>query len=62
MPMCAICGEETNRVTKCKMCGERFGACCVGPEKNLCWYCSDDGEDIDDDDDDDDYSEPDYNQ
>jgi hypothetical protein len=52
MPMCAICGEESEQVSKCNMCGETFGTCCTGDEKGKCWYCIDDVEDILDEDED----------
>jgi hypothetical protein len=54
MPICAICGEEADHVTKCKMCGEKFCADCGEPDEKLCIYCLDDDEgDWDDDDDED---------
>ena len=59
MSICAICGEESNQVTKCKMCGETFGAGCGEADEKLCYYCGDDDED--DDSDEDDWKEPDYN-
>ena len=58
MPICAICGEDKDQVTKCKMCGEKFCACCGNADSKLCFYCGQDPEDDDrdyDDDDTDDY-------
>ena len=52
MPICAICGEEVEHVTKCKMCGEKFCADCGEPDEKLCIYCLDDEDDEFDDDDD----------
>ena len=52
MPICAICGEEAEHVTKCKMCGEKFCADCGEPDEKLCIYCLDDEDDEFDDDDD----------
>lgn len=52
MPICAICGEEVEHVTKCKMCGEKFCADCGEPDETLCIYCLDDDDDDWDDDED----------
>ncbi|MCW4012190.1 MAG: hypothetical protein NWF07_04265 [Candidatus Bathyarchaeota archaeon] len=52
MPICAICGEEVEVVTKCKMCGEKFCSDCGEPDEKLCIYCLDDEDDADWDDDD----------
>jgi len=49
MPICAICGEEAEVVTKCKMCGEKFCSDCGEPDQKLCIYCLED-DDWDDDD------------
>lgn len=51
MPICAICGEEVENVTKCKMCGEKFCSDCGEPDEKLCIYCMDDDDDWDDDED-----------
>ena len=59
MPICAICGDEEDQVTKCKMCGEKFGADCGDADEKLCYFCGDDDEDYDSDEDD--WKEPDYN-
>jgi hypothetical protein len=48
MPICAICGEEVELVTKCKMCGEKFCSDCGDPDEKLCIYCMDDDDDWDD--------------
>ena len=51
MPICAICGEEVEHTTKCKMCGEKFCTDCGEPDEKLCIYClDDDDEDWDKDD------------
>ena len=42
MPLCAICGEEFDQVTKCKMCGEKFCSDCGDLEDKLCIYCNED--------------------
>lgn len=47
MPICAICGEEVDHVTKCKMCGEKFCVDCGEPDEKLCIYCLDDDEEFD---------------
>ncbi|MBN2335529.1 hypothetical protein JXL21_08205 [Candidatus Bathyarchaeota archaeon] len=49
MPICAICGEESEHVTKCKMCGEKFCTDCGEPDQKLCLYCLDDDEEHDED-------------
>ena len=49
MPICAICGDEEDQVTKCKMCGEKFGADCGDADEKLCYFCGDDDEDDDSD-------------
>ena len=59
MSICEICGEESNQVTECKTCEEKFCAECGDVNKKLCYYCGDDDED--DDSDEDDLKEPDYN-
>ena len=41
MPTCAICGEQAEHTTKCKMCGEKFCADCGNPDEKLCLYCLD---------------------
>lgn len=51
MPICAICGEEVEHVTKCKMCGEKFCSDCGEPDEKLCIYCMDDDDDWDDEED-----------
>ncbi len=42
MANCAICGEDSDYVTKCMVCGEKFCAPCGDPDKKLCLYCGDD--------------------
>lgn len=54
MPMCSLCGENMENVTKCKTCGERFCIDCGEPSEKLCIYCLDEDYDSDDEDDDDD--------
>jgi|GEM_PF-982250 len=39
--VCEICGEETERLTACRMCGVNFCDECGYPEKNLCFDCGD---------------------
>ena len=41
MPVCVICGEDSETVTKCKTCGDKFCTDCGEQEKNLCIYCVD---------------------
>ena len=51
MPICAICGEEADNVTKCKMCGEKFCVDCGEPDEKLCIYCLDNEEELEKDED-----------
>lgn len=53
MPICAICGVESDQITKCKMCGEKFCPDCGEPDQKLCIYCLDDEDDVWDDEDED---------
>lgn len=39
MPICAMCGEEFEHVTKCKICGETFYAECGKTDEKLCTRC-----------------------
>jgi len=39
MPECQICGEEADKVYKCKVCGILFCEGCGYPEEKLCIYC-----------------------
>lgn len=48
MPICAICGEEFDEVTKCKTCGEKFCADCGVADEKLCIYCVEDDDDDED--------------
>ena len=55
MPICAMCGEEVEEVTKCKTCGEKFCVDCGDVESKQCVYClEDDDDDWDDSDEEDD--------
>ena len=42
MPICAMCGEEFDSITRCKICGEKFCADCGEADEKLCIYCADD--------------------
>ncbi|MBD3172581.1 hypothetical protein GF326_08920 [Candidatus Bathyarchaeota archaeon] len=61
MPICAICGVESDQITKCKMCGEKFCPDCGEPDQKLCIYCLDD-EDDDWDDEDEDWDDDDLDE
>ena len=52
MPICTVCEEEVEEVTKCTMCGLTFCAECGNPDVKLCTYCLDDDKDHHDYDDD----------
>ena len=45
MPICDLCGEQSNKVTKCKVCEEVFCADCGNAEEKVCLYCDDEDED-----------------
>ncbi len=51
MALCVICGDESEVVTGCQMCGEKFCPECGDADTQLCTYCGDDRghEDWDDD-------------
>ena len=55
MPICAMCGEEVEHVTRCKTCSEKFCTDCGDVESKQCVYCLED----DDDDFDNDYEDED---
>ena len=55
MPICAICGEEMEHVTRCKTCGEKFCADCGEADAKQCVYCLDDETTYEEDDEDDDW-------
>ena len=44
MPTCTICREEVEHTFNCKMCGADYCATCGDPDKNICIYCSGDGD------------------
>lgn len=39
MPICTICGEDVEKVVKCKECFEKFCEGCGVHEKKLCYFC-----------------------
>ena len=41
MPICAICGEDSYIVTKCKQCGAKFCEYCGELDDQLCEYSID---------------------
>jgi hypothetical protein len=51
MPICAMCGEEVEHVTRCKTCAEKFCSDCGEPEQKQCIFCLDDENPYDEDDD-----------
>jgi hypothetical protein len=44
MPECEICGEEVEKVYRCKVCGVNFCEFCGSIEKMLCSDCMDEEE------------------
>ena len=53
MPLCTLCGEDMDVVTKCSVCGARFCVDCGEPDEKLCIYCYDEDDDEWDDEEDD---------
>jgi len=51
MPICNVCGEEEEIVTKCKTCGANFCEYCGEVEAKQCIECYDDSDDDEDSDD-----------
>ena len=45
MPMCELCGEESNKVTECMTCLESFCDECGDTKRKLCAFCNDDDDD-----------------
>lgn len=45
MPECEICGEEADKLIKCKSCGAKFCEDCGSTIEKLCEFCAED-EDI----------------
>ena len=54
MPICEICGEDSDKVTKCKSCGYKFCEDCGDEGGKVCIYCEEDIEDDESDDEDED--------
>ena len=44
MPECIVCGMESDKLYKCKKCGDRFCEECGDVEQMLCLFCLDEGE------------------
>ena len=60
MPKCKICGEDEDKLYKCKKCGTQFCEWCGDIEEMICMDCLDAEEDDDSaEDDDDDFAEDD---
>jgi hypothetical protein len=58
MPLCNLCGENMDMVTKCTQCGARFCIDCGEPDEKLCIYCYDEDDDDDEwDDEEEDWDE-----
>lgn len=49
MPICTMCEDEVEEVTRCNMCGLTFCAECGNADNKLCTYCLDDDISHDDD-------------
>jgi len=43
MPRCTICDEMVDKVTKCRVCGEKFCEDCGDPKSKVCTFCEDEG-------------------
>ena len=44
MPECIVCGMESDKLYKCKRCGDRFCEECGDIEQKLCLFCLDEEE------------------
>ena len=61
MPTCAVCGMESNNLTRCKVCGDRFCEECGDTDAKKCLFCLDDeADDWDDEDEEDEDEDIDY--
>lgn len=40
LPECEICGEESDKLIKCKSCGAKFCEDCGSPIEKLCEFCA----------------------
>jgi hypothetical protein len=40
MPECEICGEEADKLIKCKSCGTKFCEDCGSFPEKLCEFCA----------------------
>jgi predicted nucleic acid binding AN1-type Zn finger protein len=50
-PECIVCGTESNRLYKCKICGEHFCEECGDKEERICLFCMDSEQNSEEDDD-----------
>jgi len=48
MPECEVCGEQVDKVYKCKNCGTRFCEDDGSVSEKLCIYCMEEEEDTGD--------------
>jgi hypothetical protein len=46
LPECEICGEESDKLIKCKSCGAKFCEDCGSPIEKLCEFCAEE-DDVD---------------
>jgi CRISPR/Cas system-associated protein Cas10 (large subunit of type III CRISPR-Cas system) len=44
LPECEICGEESDKLIKCKSCGAKFCEDCGSPIEKLCEFCAEEEE------------------
>jgi hypothetical protein len=44
IPECEICGEEADKLTKCKSCGAKFCEDCGSTIEKLCEFCAEEQE------------------
>ena len=49
LPECEICGEESDKLIKCKFCGAKFCEDCGSPIEQLCEFCAEE-EEVDEED------------
>jgi len=47
MPECEVCGEQVEKISRCKSCGTSFCEDDGDPEEKLCIYCLEEGDNVD---------------
>lgn len=47
VPLCTLCGEDVDSVTKCIICGAKFCSDCGEHDEKTCVYCYEEDEEWD---------------